>query len=240
MSFTRIHDGDVVSAPDSAPFVADSIYFGGGFVPIFWEGRNDPRNSTADLEATVSNIAAQVAISNSSSYLVMNVLNSHLPGEAKGEAGYPGFLALDAMMEQAFPNHYLDIRNVLVSSYDPTNAIDVTDYNNGVPPTSLNAVQGTATLASDIDNLTSTITVNVTAGYVESGYMLNVGTGADAESMRITSVSGNTVTATRGAGGNQEAHSAGSAGTCTDELHLNGKGYQIVANAVHQWFQQHL
>jgi lysophospholipase L1-like esterase len=237
--FIRLADGDAVPVPGAVPFVVDPTYVSSGFVPIFWEGENDSRNTAASIQATVSNVSAQVTWAHSASYLVMGVINTHLGGQAKGQSGYQGFITLNDLFAQTFPNNFVDIRSVLVSNYDPTNAIDVTDYNDDLPPTSLAAIQGAATLASDIDASTTTVVVNVTAGVLVNNDMLNIGTGADAESMRITSVSGNTVTVTRGAGGSQEAHPAGSAVTCTDTVHLNGKGYSIVANTVHQWFGQH-
>lgn len=239
--FTRDKSGDSVSTPDATPFLVDSTYTGGGFIPIFWEGRNDPR----DPEATANNISKQVAFeqsrtksSQSKSYLVMSVINGSFPGEAQGGNTYDYIITLNTQLAATFPGHYLDIRKVLVDNYDPSNAADVSDYNNDVPPTSLRAIQGTATLGAAIGASDTSFPLNVTAGYILPGYMLTVGTGADAENMRIASVSGDIVTVARGAGGNQEAHPAGSSAICTDLLHLNGKGYQVVADAVRDWFKQ--
>ena len=125
-----------------------------------------------------------------------------------------------------------------MSSYDPSNAIDVSDYNNDIPPTSLSAIFAQGTLVSDIDATSTTLQANITSGNAVVGVRLNVGTGPDAESMWLTGASGNTLTVIRGVAGKQEAHPAGSAVSCTDLIHLNAKGYQIVAGAVQAWSKQ--
>lgn len=231
--FTRTADGDPVSVATAAPFAVDTLFTGGGFVPIFWEGRND---SWSNPQAIVDNISKQVAFAGSQSYLVMSVINGNYgPAESKGGGSYNAILAVNQALASAFGAHYLDIRSLLVSHYDPTNAIDVADFNNDQPPTSLHAIFANGTLAQDIDASATTFKVSLSQGILVAGAKLNIG---GTESALITSLAedGVTFTVQRGFTGAAVAHAAGSAITVTDPIHLNATGYQIVADAVYQWF----
>lgn len=239
LTFTRASSGSAVSVPGPVPFAVDVTEMtGAGFVPIFWEGRNDPRNDSSDLQATVDNITRQVATAQTSQYLVMSVINGDFPGERMGESGYPAFLTLDNMLANTFPGHYLDIRKILVSSYDPSNAIDLSDYQNDIPPTSLRSIQAAGTLAAPVGPNDTTMTVSITSGYPCSGCNMTIGSGMSAENTRILSISGSTVTVQRDIGGKGGAHNAGEPVAQVEYLHLNGKGYQVVANAVLAWINQ--
>jgi lysophospholipase L1-like esterase len=145
-------------------------------------------------------------------------------------------MTLNKQLASIYKKHYLDIRKLLVASYDPAQATDASDYAHDVPPTSLRLVQRQGTLSSAIGPADTTFTVKVTEGQLSAGCLLNIDTGANAETTVITSVSGNTVTVVRGFAGAQTSHAAGVAVEQTDYIHLNAQGYQVVADAVAEYF----
>lgn len=231
--FTRTKSGDSVSATDPTALTVDTTYTTGpSYIPLFWEGRNDPRGTQADAQATIDNISKQVAVAQSKTYLVMSIINGNYTGEIKGTNAYNQIISLNNALASTYSNHYLDIRSILVGSYDPASAVDVSDYNNDEPPTSLRAIFGTGVLAGAIGPGDTTLTVNVTAGYLFGNSMLTIGTGVNAENVRVVAVAGNTATVTRNAGGNNQGFLAGTPVSDSDVLHLNAKGYLMVANAV--------
>lgn len=229
--FTRTSTGDTVAVSDAERFSVDTPYVGGGFVPIFWEGRDDP---VWDPTAIVDNISKQVTAAHSTAYLVMAIINGNYPGEQKGGPGYERILEINDALANAFAGHYLDIREALVAQYDQSSAIDSADFENDEPPTSVRAVQCSGTLTADVGAADSTFEAAITGGTMVSGQLLDLGSGANGEATRIVSASGNKVTVTRGA--NPQAHAAGTPIACTDQIHLNAKGYQEVAQKVHDYF----
>jgi len=230
-TFTRTTAGDPVSAPGSPKFVVDTPYV--AYLPVFWEGRNNYRQ----IAQILSDLAAQVAtVPSGHNYLVMSVINQNAPVEWKGGAEYNTIIALNNQLATTYQSHYLDIRKVLVNSYDQTQANDAADYQHDVPPTSLHALESIGTLSSAIGPSDTTFTVNITTGQLCSCGLLNIDTGQNAETTVVSSASGNTVTVVRGFSGANIAHAAGVATVQTDPMHLNAKGYQVVANAVAQYF----
>jgi lysophospholipase L1-like esterase len=87
-------------------------------------------------------------------------------------------------------------------------------------------------LSSSIGPGDTSFTVDMTTGTLTNGWHLIIDAGADAENVLITGISGATVTVVRNPGGAGIAHEAGATVTEVDWLHLNGKGSQVVANAV--------
>jgi hypothetical protein len=203
------------------------------FLPIFWEGRNNLFATAkgpygpAQIE---SDIAAQVAsLPKSLNYLVLSLLNQNDPNERSGGVGYATVMSLDNTLSATYGTHYLDVRSLLVNSYDSASPVDVSDYNSDMIPTSLGATTAQGTLVSRIGKTDTTFTVKLSAGSL-TGYNNLV---IDNESIHILTVSGSTVTScTRGYGGTLASHSAGAAVTQRDPTHLNSQGYTIVANAV--------
>jgi hypothetical protein len=227
--FTRTTPGSAVSAPGTPPFVVDTPY--ASYLPVFWEGGNNFSHGSQVL----SDIAAEVAIVPSGqTYLVLSILNGNDSADDwLGGLSYGDKIALNSQLANVYGSHYLDIRKLLVNSYDASQATDVSDYNHDVPPTSLCAINGVGTLDTSIGPTDVTFTVTLTTGTLTANYsVLTIDTGANAENVKILSVSGSRVTVTRNFGGLNSAHAAGAPVTEIDALHLNGKGTQIVANAI--------
>jgi hypothetical protein len=220
-----------VTVNGNARFIPDAPYQ--TYLPVFWEGRNNLFSTAsgpwgpAQIE---SDLATQIAsLPPGLNYIVLPVLNQNYAGERKGTANYIAVMALNSTLAATYGTHFLDIRSILVNSYNPSSPVDVTDHAYDMPPTSLGAVSAQGTLAAGIGNTDTTFTVNLASGSLHVFENLVI----DNESIRILAISGSTVTScTRGYGGAQASHSAGAAATLRDPTHLNKEGYAIVANAV--------
>jgi lysophospholipase L1-like esterase len=225
--FARSESGDSVTAPNPLPFVVDTPY--SGYLPVFWEGRNDAYR----VSQVLADIAAQVAtVPAGQDYLVLSITNDDVPSERKGGTNYAKILALNNQLANIYGSHFLDVREAVVNAYDPSSLVDVSDFNYDTLPTSLRADQGSGTLGNSIGSSDTTFTVNLSKGTLAPLMILTIDTGSNAENVQINSVSGSTVTVNRDMGGNVFAHSAGAPVLMTDNGHLNADGYQVVAKAI--------
>jgi hypothetical protein len=228
-TFTRTTPGNQVSAPGSPRFVVDTPY--AGYLPVFWEGRD---NSGETIQI-LSDIAGQVAtVSPGQNYLVLPITPQNRQSEWIGGFDYEWDTSFNDQLGTIYGSHYLDIEKILVDSYDPTLITDVSDYSHDEPPTSLRSINGYTTLANSIGPADTSITVQ-SAYDIAVNNVLTVDTGANAENVSVTAISGNTLTVVRNFGGLDTSHAAGAPVTVTDMEHLNEQGYQIVANAVAQY-----
>lgn len=230
-TFTPVLGSRAVSAVGTQQFFPDSTYK--GYVSIFWEGRNNlvqtgvgpwgQSQILADIAAQVSTVPSGV------NYLVLSVLNKNNPSERKGENTYSKLLALNDALSATYGTHYLDIRSILVNSFNRSLPVDVSDYENDVQPTSLGAIAAEGTLARPIDVTDKSFEVNVTAGTLRANQHVVI----DNESIFVLSVNGSTVTSSiRGYGGIVSSHAVGVQVDEYDGTHLNKRGYAIVAKAV--------
>jgi hypothetical protein len=231
-TFTRTTAGSAVNATASPQFIVDTPY--AAYLPVFWEGRN---NYLAGPQI-ISDLTAQVAtIPSGQNYLVMSVINSNRQIEWIGGISYQVIIALNAKLASVYGSHYLDIRKMLVDSYNPNLVVDVSDYQHDEIPTSLRGIVfNNLTLVNAVGPSDTTFVVNSpnwspfgTAG------ILTIDTGENAENVVITAVNGDTLTVQRNFGGNDTSHAAGAPIVLTDAVHLNSQGYQVVANAVAQY-----
>jgi hypothetical protein len=228
-TFTRTTAGDAVNAPGSPQFVVDTPY--ANYLPVFWEGRNN----YLDGPQILSDLAAQVAtVPSGQNYLVMSIINDNRQDEWIGGAGYQVIVATNSNMAAKFGSHYLDIRKVLVDSYNPASVVDVSDHEHDEIPTSFRGIIFTnLTLVNAIGPSDTTFVVN-NPNLTPLGPtgILTLDTGENAENVVITAVNGSTITVQRSFGGNDTSHAAGAPIVLTDAVHLNAQGYQVVANAV--------
>jgi lysophospholipase L1-like esterase len=167
--------------------------------------------------------------------MVLSITNRAVTSDWIGGYGYNEIIAINNQLANIYGSHYLDVRQLLISHYDPALATDVSDYNHDDVPTSLRAIYGIGTLGSSIGQSDTSFTVNLTNGNLSVNSILTIDTGENAENVKITAVSGSTVTVTRNYGGLNAAHSAGAPVTEADYVHLNAKAHQIIANAVAQY-----
>jgi len=108
--FTRTTAGSVTSCPAGSTFTTDEGVARRAYPMILWVGRNN-----ASSRATVnSDIAAMVAYSTSSSYLVLSVLNG--TSEGVGTAAYTNIVTnLNADLATTYGTKFLDVRGYLVA-----------------------------------------------------------------------------------------------------------------------------
>src|SRR5579859_840998 len=147
--FTRTDAGSTTSSPVPAPspakFDVDTPY--ADYIPIFWEGRNNFRLSR--VPAILPDIAAQVAtVPSGHNYLVLSITNNNIAKDWRGGAEYDEIVSTNQQLQKLYGSHYLNVRKLLVSSYDPSLITDVSDYNHDETPTSLRAPSAFGTLAS--------------------------------------------------------------------------------------------
>lgn len=105
------------------------------WINVFWWGHNNdtqPDTIKADTAASIAHLAP-----GNRAFVVLSVLNQAKDGELKGQPGYFTILQLNADLAALYPANYLDVRSLLVASYDPNNPQDVMDHQNDVLPSSL-------------------------------------------------------------------------------------------------------
>jgi hypothetical protein len=233
LTFTRTTSGSEVSAPGTPAFVVDMPY--ANYLPVFWEGRND-LGWTAQI---LSDLAGQVAtVAPGQDYVVLSIINENRPSEWYGVSGnvnYQWIVSFNEQLASLYGSHYIDVRKLLVDAYDPTQATDVSDYQHDEPPSSLRAVDQQATLANSIGPDDTSITLMNASSIPGPASIVKIDNKANAENVLVTAVSGNTLTVTRGYGGNQTSHIAGAPIEQDDIGHLNAQGHQVVASAVAQY-----
>jgi len=136
--YTVINEGvgGETSTQISNRFLLASQYW--GITPtIIWSGHNDYNYST-DYPAVAAQIKSNIAGMVSKlygQYLVLGLLITE--PTVKGSDGYNALVQLNKDLAATYGKHYLDPNIALHAAYDPTNAQDVLDYNNGSTPTSL-------------------------------------------------------------------------------------------------------
>jgi hypothetical protein len=237
-TFTRTNEGSAVNAGGSPQFVVDTPY--AIYLPVFWEGRDN----YVYTQQIKSDLGAQVAtVPSGQDYLVMSIINVNLQNEWKGGPSYNIIVDFNEQLAAIYGSHYLDIRKVLVDSYNPALVTDVSDYQHDEVPTSLRAIGfDNGTLENSVGPGDTTITVNntVASQYGANATVLTIDTGPNAENVQVTGIIGSTSTGTtltvqRNFGGNDTSHAAGVPVVGTDYTHLDAQGYQVVADAVAQY-----
>lgn len=133
-TFTRAQAGEAVDAPVALPFLMD-IGDTDHEIAVIWAGRNnydEPQQVLSDVRAMVEFLKPL-----HKRFLVMPPPNADFAHEYLGGRHYADFVAIRDGLRAAYPNNFLDIWQLLVESYDPQDAGDVTDYRRGIVPRSL-------------------------------------------------------------------------------------------------------
>jgi hypothetical protein len=153
-TFTRSATGTPVSVT-SAPFVVDTPYVGN--FAIIWAGRNNS-GSTTTVESDIANMVA--LLPSPKRFLVLGILNGNYGStEWSGGAAYANITTINNYLAATYPNNYIDMREYLVSQYNPALPQDVIDDGHDVPPTSLRAIDGSGTLAQSVSATTTSFTI---------------------------------------------------------------------------------
>ncbi len=130
LEFESDVSGASITVPAQSPFSPDT--FGSqDAINVFWMGGNnfyDPAGVQAD-------IARSVAFLSAGKYIVLALLN---PGsEGNGTQTHAQITQLNADLAASYPDHFIDVRALLVAGYDRSSPQDVLDHANDVPPSSL-------------------------------------------------------------------------------------------------------
>lgn len=100
---------------------------------IIWAGRNNFSDPTT-VKADIATMVAQLTTPN---YLVLAVLNGSATSERLGGTDYATITALNNDLAAIYGANYWDVREYLVSQYDPNNSQDVIDHADDTVPSSL-------------------------------------------------------------------------------------------------------
>jgi lysophospholipase L1-like esterase len=128
--FERDGAGSPVAVPAQSPFNPDT-FDSESQISIFWIGGNN----FYDPAAVKSDIAKAVAFLTTDKFVVLSFLNAG--SEPFGTYSYGQVTQLNAELAGIYPDNFIDIRRILIDSYDPALAQDVQDHANDVPPSSL-------------------------------------------------------------------------------------------------------
>ncbi|MGV7025700.1 hypothetical protein ACWA3M_27725, partial [Klebsiella pneumoniae] len=141
-SFTRSTSGAAQACWPGSAFVVDTSLTD-YMLPIFWCGRNNFNYVVPDLTAMVQKVFDYIQRGVSylkpanSKFIIMGVISGNNSFEYVGTDNYNAKRQLVSLLQQKYPGNFIDIDTILVNSYNPSIPQDVTDFNNGIVPSSL-------------------------------------------------------------------------------------------------------
>lgn len=106
-----------------------------GWVTVFWYGHNninDPARIKSDIAASVNALAP-----GNSRFVIVSLINEDTPRGIRGGPEHAIVVQLNNELAALYPANFLDVRGPLIQRYNPSDARDVVDFNNDVPPTSV-------------------------------------------------------------------------------------------------------
>jgi hypothetical protein len=108
------------------------------WIAVIWCGHNDIELGTpGQVVPNIASIVNTLAPADGNRFIVVSLDNAATARGIRGGADYNTVMQINAQLQAAYPNNYLDMRGALVAHYDPSNPQDVADHNNDVPPSSL-------------------------------------------------------------------------------------------------------
>lgn len=103
---------------------------------VIWAGRNNVGGFSTNMSYAEADIAAMVAaLPPTTPFLVLGVTNSD--SEPIGSVALNNINTFNSHLAATYGPHYLDIRSILVESYDPSLPQDVINHAGDMPPASL-------------------------------------------------------------------------------------------------------
>lgn len=142
--FTRATPGSIANVPVDSLFVVDNSQTE-EFLPVFWIGRNhfNYSQSAAALDIQVSTVLSAISDAvahiktKKTRFIILGVSSGQNTFEYLGTNNYQTKRNLAQALATAYPDNFVDIDQILVNSFDPTNSQDLIDNSNGITPTSL-------------------------------------------------------------------------------------------------------
>ena len=231
--------GGQTSSQVATRMLADTAKFGDNIV--IEVGRNDLFDGSYSQSLVLSNIASMIAsLTNPTHFAVVSCINADAAGsEYVGDSTYNTIIALNNAMKAAWPNNYLDLRELAVQSYNASDAQDVIDFGQDVPPSSLRAHFTGGSLSGALNNSATSFTITLPGqSLLFNGDTIII----DSEKIYAGSISGSgPFTITGGvrsyAGTSAVSHLNGATTSAIDSTHLSGAGYAIWGTALSQFFQ---
>jgi len=225
-------EGGDTSTQIAQRMLATPASFGQGNCNVFWAGSNNPTQVSQILADDASMVNALAA---PSCYLVLGDVNFVSTGI--GTSTYNDIVATSADLAAAYPNNYLNIRELVVQDYNPSLPLDVQDHADDVMPSSLRAVVAVGTITSGaLDN--ESCAISVSNGTQGPGTVIII----DSETILINAIPDGTdiTSCTRGYNLTAAAsHAANATYSHIDPIHLGYNGLQFVASQVAAWFQSY-
>jgi hypothetical protein len=134
-TFTRAVSGTSRLIPNRTPFIPTTNGWENNTV-VIWSGRNDIISGFTN-DVILANIAAMVAFLAPlrKRFVILSVIDQS--SEANGSAAHTQILALNYELSKLYPRNFLDIRKILVNSYNSGSGPDVTAFGNDKVPPSL-------------------------------------------------------------------------------------------------------
>lgn len=129
--------GGNTSAQILTRFLAEPARFGD--FTVIWSGRNNVHTTgTTGPSFVLADIATMVSQLTTSNYLILGVLNGDYGGwDSVGGEEYADIISLNNSLAATYGNKFIDIRKILVDSYNPLSPQDVSDHARDITPTSL-------------------------------------------------------------------------------------------------------
>jgi hypothetical protein len=223
-------EGGDTSTQIAARMLATPASFGPGNCNVIWAGSNNPTQVSQILADDASMVNALAA---PPCYLVLGDVN--FVSTPIGTTTYNDIVTTSADLAAAYPNNYLNIRELVVQDYNPSLPMDVADHAEDVMPSSLRAVVSTGTITSGALDSAS-CAFSVSSGTQGPGTVIIV----DSETILINAIpDGLDVTScTRGYNLTAAAsHAANATYFVIDPIHLGYNGLEFVASQVANWFQ---
>ncbi|MGD0797326.1 MAG: fibronectin type III domain-containing protein [Acidobacteriaceae bacterium] len=224
-------EGGDTSTQIAQRMLATPASFGPGNCDVFWAGSNNP---TQVIQILADDASMVNALALPACYLVLGDVN--FVSTPIGTSTYNDIVATSADLAAAYPNNYLNIRELVVQDYNSSLPLDVADHANDVMPSSLRAVVATGTITSGpLDD--ESCTFSVSSGTQGPGTVVII----DSETIMINAVNGNLITGcTRGYNLTAAAsHAANAIYSVIDPIHLGYNGLEFVASQVAAWFQSY-
>lgn len=131
-TFEKLASGNAVKVVGDAAFEANVDVDAHDRV-IIWAGRND-RTQAKVVEANVADMVRLVR-SKGADFIVISVLNGIW--EPRGSLGYRQITEINDSFAHTYGDHYVDVREWLVSQFDRRNPGDNLDHDADIPPRSL-------------------------------------------------------------------------------------------------------
>jgi hypothetical protein len=153
-TFTRDSAGAAVACPANTPFIPDIGVASRGNIQILEAGRNNSGQQAQILADFAAMIGYETPLIKK--FIILPVMNA--VGEGIGTSAYATIMAINAALQAAYPNSFVDTRSpptadeMAALGYTPT-AQDLTDIANGCIPTGMRGVVNGVPDALHLNNI---------------------------------------------------------------------------------------